>query len=229
MRLPIGLTPPSPCPYLPRQQEQLSVLLAEAQQKAQYYQSLLELGFRRSGDSLYAPACPACSQCQSLRVDVKQFSASRSQKRILNKAFTVSCEWHQQLDDEDYRLFARYIEARHKDGPMYPTSRKAFDDFLGAGWSTTRYLKLYHQQQLVAVCVCDVLPQALSAVYTFFEPTLTHLSLGRLAVLRQIEQSNKANKSWLYLGYQIDACQKMNYKSHYLPNQRYIDGKWQEF
>ncbi len=227
MQLPIGLTSPTPCPYLTEQQEQLRVLLAEDQQKALYYELLLELGFRRSGNNLYSPACPACSQCQSLRVDVKQFRASRSQKRILNKASTVSSEWHKQLNDEDYHLFARYIEARHKNGPMYPTSAKAFYDFLGANWSTTHYLKLYYEQQLIAVCVCDILPQALSAVYTFFEPSLAHLSLGRLAVLKQIEHSNKANKSWLYLGYQIDACQKMNYKSHYLPNQRYIEGKWQ--
>jgi arginine-tRNA-protein transferase len=212
---------------LPGQQEQLSVLLSQAQQKALYYQQLLELGFRRSGDSLYAPACPTCSQCQSLRVNVQQFAASRSQKRLLNKTAAVHSEWQQQLNDDDYQLFARYIEARHKDGPMYPTSRKVFDDFLGKSWSTTHYLKLYHQQQLIAVCVSDVLPQALSAVYTFFEPSLSHLSLGRLAVLRQIEHANKANKTWLYLGFQIDACQKMNYKSHYLPNQRYIEGKWQ--
>ncbi|WP_406608727.1 arginyltransferase [Agarivorans sp. JK6] len=227
MQLPVGLSQVNNCPYLDEQQEQLCFLLCDDEQKSAYYSQLLELGFRRSGNEIYRPACSACSQCQSLRVKVADFSPSKSQKRILNKAKQLTLRWQHQLDQDDYQLYARYIEARHKDGSMYPPNEKAFFEFLQCDWSSTQYLKLFQNEQLVAVCVTDVFSKALSAVYTFFDPNLDKLSLGNLAVLMQIHQAKQQGKDWLYLGYQVDECRKMNYKRNYLPHQRFINSKWQ--
>ncbi|MDO6684981.1 MULTISPECIES: arginyltransferase [unclassified Agarivorans] len=227
MQLPIGLSQISPCPYLPEQKEQLCFTLCNSQQKTDYYPQLLALGFRRSGNELYRPACEHCHACQSLRVDTQAFSASRSQKRILNKNKLVTMQWEEELNQVDYQLFERYIAARHQDGSMYPASEESFFQFLSCEWSNTRYLKLFLNDQLIAVCVTDVQENAYSAVYTFFEPNLAQLSLGNLAVLMQISAAQQNNKSWLYLGYQVDNCKKMNYKRNYLPHQRFINGKWQ--
>lgn len=227
MRLSLGLSPANTCPYLPEQFEQLCFTLCTTEEKQLYYSQLLTMGFRRSGDELYRPHCSQCQACESLRVNVKDFQPSRSQKRILSKAADVQVSWGNNLSEQDYQLFARYIEARHKDGSMYPTSETSFHQFLSCQWSNTQYLRLYLKDRLIAVCVTDIQSSGFSAVYTFFEPELASLSIGTLAVLKQIEQAKLQNTPWIYLGYQVDQCQKMSYKQNYTPHQRFISGKWQ--
>jgi arginine-tRNA-protein transferase len=34
------------------------------------------------------------------------------------------------------------------------------------------------------------------------------------------------NKEWLYLGYQIDECPAMNYKTRFHPHQRLVNQRW---
>ncbi len=47
--------------------------------------SLLEHGWRRSGDSYLRQICSACHECVSLRIPVAHFIATRSQTRALRK------------------------------------------------------------------------------------------------------------------------------------------------
>ncbi|WP_432467693.1 arginyltransferase [Agarivorans sp. Z349TD_8] len=227
MQLPLGLSQVTPCPYLAEQQEQLCFALCSKPEKQAYYPQLIELGFRRSGQELYRPHCSGCQACQSLRVDVNAFIPSRSQKRVLSKTKDLQLVWSKHLSNLDYCLFERYIEARHRDGSMYPTSEAAFHQFLSCDWADTQYLRLYQGDRLLALCVTDVFTNGLSAVYTFFEPELASLSLGSLAVLKQIEQAKQQKRRWLYLGYQVDDCRKMSYKQNYTPHQRFINDKWQ--
>ena len=82
----------------------------------------------------------------------------------------------------------------------------------------------YHQhyrfnQQLVAVGVVDVLPNGVSSVYAFYDPHLTNMSLGKLAILKEIEFTKSLNKPYYYLGYYIESCTKMRYKIDYGPSE----------
>lgn len=72
----------------------------------------------------------------------------------------------------------------------------------------------------------DVLPNGLSAVYTFFDPDQAARSLGRFAILWQIEECRRLGLEALYLGYWIKNCRKMNYKSEYRPLQLLIRQQW---
>ena len=49
------------------------------------YQKKLERGWRRFGKIHFAPECKSCTKCVSMRIDVKNFQFSKSQKRVLNK------------------------------------------------------------------------------------------------------------------------------------------------
>ena len=80
--LKVGLTPRHPCSYLGHEQEQLLVLMDHELLNAAGYERLLTAGFRRSGNDIYRPHCPACSACQSLRIHSERFTPSRGQKRI---------------------------------------------------------------------------------------------------------------------------------------------------
>ncbi len=78
-------------------------------------------------------------------------------------------------------------------------------------------MELRDGDRLLAVSVLDRVVDGLSAVYTFFEPTEDHRSLGTLAILRQIDLALSADHDYLYLGYWISDCSKMSYKERFSP------------
>ncbi|MEO3678792.1 arginyltransferase [Rheinheimera fenheensis] len=226
-----GLTAPMPCSYLPNQQEQLVFLLPEQPLDASLYQQLLQLNFRRSAEQVYTPHCPSCQACQSVRIAPEHFIPSRSQRRLLNKAARLG--WQYQLDNDTsgdyYPLFADYIRTKHADGSMYPPAPEQLEGMLSCSWLSVRLLKQFYQGELVAVSIVDETDDALSAVYTFYQPAVSQLSPGILAILFLLQAAMQRQKKWLYLGYQIDACQKMAYKAAFLPQQRFIQGQWRSF
>jgi len=75
----------------------------------------------------------------------------------------------------------------------------------------------------MAVAVTDVVNSGLSAVYTYFDPEFDKRSLGTMAIIMQIEYAKKSNLDYVYLGYWIEECQKMNYKSFFKPQERFVN------
>ncbi len=226
VQLQIGLTQQHPCSYLGDRQERVAVAMSPEFHNASGYQVLLANGFRRSGDTIYTPHCDACSACQSIRIPIADFKASRSQKRLLNQSRGITAIMKHQLDDDWFELYSRYIEARHQGGSMYPPNQETFKTFAHCQWMSTHYLHLYQNDQLIAVAVTDVTPMAASAFYTFFDPD-SPLSLGTLAVLQQLRWCQEMGKQWLYLGYQIDECPAMSYKVRFHRHQRLVNQRWQ--
>ncbi len=223
----IGLTNNHPCSYLPEQQERVAVALDERLHTEKNYQLLMANGFRRSGDTIYKPHCEQCNACQPIRVAIKYSTPSKSQKRLLKKAQDFRWEMKPQMDAEWFDLYSRYISQRHQNGTMYPPKRDEFARFAQTSWLTTQYLHVYDESsQLIIVGVTDVMDHCSSAFYTFFDPNHP-LSLGTLAVLYQIKYCQEHNQQWLYLGYQIDECPAMNYKTRFQHHQRLVNQRWQ--
>ena len=75
---------PHPCGYLPDRlaahQETVAFELNPAE-----YRQLVDLGFRRFGRGLFRPKCPSCQKCIPIRIPVRDFCPSRSQKRNLSQ------------------------------------------------------------------------------------------------------------------------------------------------
>ncbi|MCX8791518.1 arginyltransferase [Vibrio parahaemolyticus] len=223
----IGLTNNHPCSYLPERQERVAVALDAELHTEQNYQLLMANGFRRSGDTIYKPHCERCHACQPIRISIPDFVLSRSQKRLLSKAKSLRWEMKTEMDAEWFELYSRYICKRHKNGTMYPPKRDEFSRFAQTTWLTTLFLHIYDDSnQLLGVAVTDVMAQCSSAFYTFFEPDYP-LSLGTLAVLYQVNYCQQNNEQWLYLGYQIDECPAMNYKTRFQRHQRLVNQRWQ--
>ncbi|WP_341504160.1 arginyltransferase [Gallaecimonas sp. GXIMD4217] len=223
-----GLTKPFPCSYLPKQDEQLLVI-TESPMDLPHYEALLGLGFRRNGDDVYRPHCPGCTACESLRLDVSAFEPDRGQRRILSKNRDVELRLSDELDDRHFALYCAYIEARHREGGMYPPSRAQLERFAKASWMPLTLLDLYIKDELAACAITDITANSLSALYTFFSPELPRRSLGKLAILKQWQLARELGKQWLYLGYHIEECSKMNYKTSYCPHERFIAGRWFRF
>src|SRR5690606_41989845 len=68
---------------------------------------------------------------------------------------------------------------------MHPPSREQFSTFLVRDLPFSRFYEFRLAGRLVAIAVTDVLPNGLSAVYTFYDPDEERRSLGRYAILWQ--------------------------------------------
>lgn len=203
------------CGYLPGLLARSAFVDPEAGLGATHYQRLLELGFRRSGDHTYRPHCRECARCVPVRVDVRQFRADRSQRRCRQRNSDLHVTIERRLTDEHYALYRTYLETRHAGGGMDPQDRKAFHAFLECSWLDVRYWCFRAGDELLAVAVVDHLPQALSAVYTFFDPVAQTRGLGTLAVLEQIRLARLSNLEYVYLGYWVEGSRKMDYKRRF--------------
>ncbi|OMH32724.1 arginyltransferase [Motiliproteus sp. MSK22-1] len=220
-------TPEHPCSYLSDRQAKTLFADPKAELNRTDYSALSDLGFRRSGPHVYRPHCGGCSACISARIPVDCFKLSKSQKRVFrnNQDLTVR-PTAPVYSDELYDLYERYINHRHFDGDMYPPSPEQFRSFLVDSKQDTFFYQFKSADRLLAVAVVDRLDQGLSAIYTFFDPDESHRSLGKFSILKQIEAVRDQNLPYLYLGYWIKGCQKMNYKIDYRPIQLLLDGHW---
>ncbi|CAE7313381.1 bpt [Symbiodinium pilosum] len=221
------LTPKHPCSYLDRNNAQTLFFDPREVVSPQIYQNLTDQGFRRSGSHLYRPHCGSCRACVPTRVPVEQFTPRRSQKRVLKK----NSDLHVRLEaatfsKRHYHLYERYISLRHTDGDMYPASEDQYRSFLLSPWSNSLFVCLYDGERLLSVAVTDEQPRGLSAIYTFFEPNEEARSLGVLSILKQIELCQELGLPYLYLGYWIKDCDKMNYKTQYRPTELFVNNRW---
>lgn len=226
-RLSLFLTPPHPCDYLP--DRSAATLFVDPQHKmsSEVYRLLLARGFRRSGSHVYRPHCPSCTACVPARIPLATFKPGRSFRRILekNRDLQVSSQ-EPAFSDEQFELYRDYVNARHDDGPMVNPTREDFVRFLGNAWGGSQWAAFRHQGRLVMVTAMDHQKDSLSAVYTWFHPDYARRSLGTYAILWGVEEARRLGKGWLYLGYWIESCQKMRYKSRFRPLEIYRGQKW---
>jgi arginine-tRNA-protein transferase len=221
-------TPEHDCSYISDTKAKTLFINPQDKIDQNVYTQLSELGFRRSGTHIYRPHCDNCTACISIRIPVQYFKYSKSQQRVINKNKDMQVEEvNCHFSDEYYQLYEKYINIRHKDGDMYPPSVDQFKSFLVESKQLSRFFEFrLPNGQLVAVANMDILKGSLSAVYTFYDPDLVKRSLGTFAILWQIKESQKRGLNFLYLGYWVDSCQKMKYKTAFKPMELLINGKW---
>ncbi len=221
------LTPPHKCGYLPGRNAVTIFVDPRRRPNVRTYTTLSQHGFRRSGDHVYRPQCPTCNACVPVRVPVDEFQVRRAQRRTLQANTDITLIPKAPVfQSEHYALYERYIAARHAGGSMENPEPESYLEFLTASWADTVFYEFRANSRLLAVAVVDHLEDGLSAVYTFFDPQARERSLGRLAILKQIELARALQLRWLYLGYWIDACQKMSYKDEYQPLEYFRAGVW---
>lgn len=216
-----------PCSYLSDRQAVTLFADPEADMGPALFSQLSTMGFRRSGNYVYRPHCQGCQACVSVRVPVADFRPSRQQRRCWQRNADlrirpVPAEW----DERHYALYARYITARHADGDMYPPSPRQYREFLLSDWSRSQLLEILEGDRLLAVAVTDVLDDALSAVYTFFDPDAAARSLGTFAILSQLDWARRQGLRFLYLGYWVKQSARMSYKSRFRPLELLVQGEW---
>jgi len=216
-----------PCGYWPERNARDLVLDPRDPRLPSFYPTALSWGFRRSGDIVYRPHCLGCQACVAVRIPVASFQPDRSQRRCAQRNAHVDTRIVASVrTDEHLALYRRYLSARHPLGGMDDHGAIEFDQFLIGSWSRGRFVELREEGRLLAVAVTDLLPQALSAVYTFYDPDLAERGLGTLAILRQIEWARREGMSHIYLGYWIEGHRKMDYKRRFRPLEQFNGRQW---
>ena len=227
--IPLYVTEQHACSYLPDKSAQTVFVHPSFELSTGLYSRLIEQGFRRSGNEVYSPHCKQCRQCVPVRIPVDQFQENRNQKRCFKKNLSTQIRIKPAaFDQHHYQLYLRYQKNRHVDSSMANSSPNEYINFLGSSWCNTLFVEFSIADKLAAVAVVDLLDNALSAVYTFFDPEMSSYSLGTFAVLWQIEHARQLKLDYVYLGYWIKECRKMRYKDQYHPLYGFIDQQWQK-
>jgi arginine-tRNA-protein transferase len=228
------LTVPGPCPYLPGRLERKVFTQLQGGLAAPLNDALTHAGFRRSQNIAYKPACDSCTACLSVRIIVDDFRPSRSQRRILGRNPELrGVVVPPVATSEQFSLMRGYLDDRHIGGGM---SDMTVFDYTAMIEETTVNTHVVEYRltpgdggQLVAVALTDTLGDGLSMVYSFFDPDFAGRSLGTYMILDHVARAREAGLPYVYLGYWVAGCSKMDYKARFRPLQALGADGWQPF
>ncbi len=191
----------------------------------------LEVGDRRQGFVLYRTACPSCVACEPIRLPVKSYHLSRSQRRVKNRGdreLTVLVG-PPVMDTRRVELYNMHKVGRGLHDGQPPIDAEGYRDFLVSSCCESFELSYYLGNDLVGIAIVDRGEKSLSAVYCCYDPNVAHLSIGTYSILEQLELCRTWGLDYLYLGLYIAECDAMIYKARFRPHQRLVGGEWKTF
>jgi arginine-tRNA-protein transferase len=214
-------TPEHPCAYLLGKPAMLEVrLLTDV--SPEETEHLIERGWRRFGPEYFRPICLGCFECVSLRVPVRQFHFSKSQRRVVRRCEKVSVEIRPpRADAARVSLYHKWHSAREErcgwqENPLDEEGYRrqfCFPHLCG------REMSYWADGKLVGVGLVDEMPESLSSTYFFFDPDYAKLSLGVYSALCEISLALQLGKSYVYFGYRVAGCKSLTYKSAFRPHE----------
>jgi arginine-tRNA-protein transferase len=221
-----------PCLYLPGRRARQPLRQPLRPLTAAELDARLEAGDRRAGTLLYNQACPSCQACEPLRIPVREFAPSRSQRRAQAKGDSaVGVQVGPiEVDDARLALYRAHEGGRglNRDGRP-PIDAIGYESFFATSCAEGFEVRYFVGGQLAGVAITDRGARSLSAVYTFWDPAHAALSLGTYSILTQIWLARQMGLDWLYLGLAIRENHSMAYKLAFMPHERRIDGAWRRF
>ena len=227
------LTAPSVCPYLPDREERKVFAHLPLTDGPSINDALTQIGFRRSQNIAYRPACERCDACVSARIPVTDYPFSRSERRVLDRNADLSRHLVEaEATLEQFELLRRYLLVRHADGGMADMS---WPDYVAMVEDTAARTHLIEYRRtpvdggpgdLVGCVLIDVLSDGLSMVYSFYDPDQPKRSLGSFISLDHVVQAALAALPYVYLGYWVSGSPKMAYKARFDPVEVLQPGGW---
>lgn len=207
----------APCPYLPGRQKRFEFFLARQVDPAELSQ-LLAAGWRKFGPYYFRPACPGCRECIPLRIPVRDFAPSRSQRRLLRRNTSLRVAFSPlRYSDRIFAIYRDHARARFEQDA--DIEEFLFNFFLPS--CPALQSEFYLDETLAGVGFLDRSADALSSVYFCFDPAHSRLGLGTYSVLREIAHARSLGLTYYYLGYFVPGCRPMDYKDHFHPREHF--------
>jgi arginyl-tRNA--protein-N-Asp/Glu arginylyltransferase len=190
-------------------------------------EAMLSRGWRRFGPSYFRPRCAACNECVGIRIPVAAWSPSRSQRRVAQRNADLLVEMREPvIDRERLDLYARWHEGRERARGWEPSALDPDSYEMQFAFPHPSATELSYRLRdasgrlrLIALGLCDRTPNALSAVYCFYDPAQAPRSLGVFNVLTHLAIARSLGLSHVYLGYRVAPCRSMAYKARFRPHE----------
>ena len=219
---------PVACPYISGRAERKMIVELVGAAAAEFYDELSRAGFRRSQGFAYRPACPQCTACVPVRIAVNEFAHSRSTRRVRNANRGLAGRLvAARATPEQYHLFAAYQRSRHRDSDM---AAMTYADYRSMVEDTPLRTVIAEFRDaagtLVGASLIDRLDDGVSAVYSFYDPTLEKRSLGTWSILWLVDECRRQGLPYVYLGYWIGESPKMAYKARFPAIERLSASGW---
>ncbi|GJJ72989.1 arginyl-tRNA---protein transferase [Entomortierella parvispora] len=141
--------------------------------------------------------------------------------------------------DEKHALYSKYQQQVHHEDPSKcrvsgfknflvdsPLTATKQEDWTESDPGFGSFHQCYYlDDKLIAVSVIDILPECVSAVYFFYDPDYSALSLGKYSAQREIALVQTLGAlpgyedlKFYYMGFYIFTCHKMTYKGQFHPS-----------
>lgn len=193
------------------------------------FEYLLAHGMRHFGDYYFRPRCLNCYQCIPIRLRVGDFQVTRSQKRALKSCSGLKVKiGSPHCTEEKFNL---YIKHKTKFQTLVDDVEDE-QNFRLSFYVNTAFgieFEYYMDEKLIGVALGDHTKNTFSAIYTFYDTSVSKLSLGTFSILQQLEFCRQKDVKFFYLGYYIGENQSLNYKAGFRPNEIYVDLSWRPF
>ncbi len=217
------------CPYLPGQLARTPLRLPMEPISGPTFDRLLAQGDRRAGVLLYRTQCPSCSACEPLRIPVRRFTPSRSQRRVQRRNQDVRVEVRPAVAAPDrVALYNRHRTERGLAVDDADITVEAYQTHYVDSCVATREVDYFDGDRLIGFSVLDLGATSASSVYHCFDPDVSRRSLGVFSVAKEIALCEEWGLDWYYLGLWVGECASLRYKSQYFPHERLRGGVWHE-
>jgi len=164
-----------------------------------------------------------------LRIRLKDFTFSKSQRRTLRRNSDLRCEIRPiEITDESNDLFMR-----HRTRFTYSVPDSIYC-FLSAEPATepapASEIAVYDGEKLVAVSYFDEGEKATSGIYAAFDPEITDRRLGIFTMLKEIEYSIETGRQFYYPGFAYEGESFYDYKKRFRALEAFDWlGKWHPY
>jgi len=164
-----------------------------------------------------------------LRVDLKQFSLSKSQRRVLRRIADLRLQISpSEIDEEREELFHQHKQRFTENVP------ESLEVFLGPSPHgipcANSEVALFDGRQLVAASYLDLGACSVSSIYGFFHPDHAWRSPGIVTMLLEIQYAQQSGYRYYYPGYVFREPSHYDYKKQFAGLETYDwAGDWLPF
>ncbi len=214
------------CAYIPGNKVRMNYKYVNKASKT-FATAVATRGWRRFGKYYFHPICNSCNECKSLRIDVKQYHYTKSQKKSIkrNKETKIIVQ-KPTLTQNHIDLYNKYHHFKSiKDEWQHRSvsQREYHENFVDGAQDFGKEVLYIIDDKLVGVDLIDILDDGISSIYFYYDPDYANLSLGTFSLLYQIKLAKILELPWIYLGYWVDGCKAFAYKPNFKP-QELLDG-----
>ena len=202
-------------------------------------ENYLNNGWRRFGRMFFRPVCHGCNKCQPLRLNVNDFKPSKSMRKILNKNSDIRIESSRPTCSKENLILHNEYHAWRTETKGWPQQELSLIEYNMLFCEDMDFAvenRYYRGNELIGVGYIDILANSISSVYFFYSPDWAPSSPGTYTILKEIEKTAELEKKYYHLGYFVEDCPSMQYKTKFQPyqllkgdkdNWQWSDAVWQ--